>query len=84
MKYMFLQEADCCVLDTVKADMVDFERQLQFHATKNVMPGFIVFRTSTNTSPGLTPTRLGSTYMGDGTLYIDLQSPKGQDFLSFP
>ena len=77
MKYASLLEADCRKLDTVKADMVALERQLQFHATPNVMTGFIVFRRSSNTTPVLTPTRLGSRDMDDGTWYMDLVSSVG-------
>ena len=72
MKYASLLEADCCVLDTLKSDMVTLARQIQLHATPNVMPDFIVFRRSSNTTFGLTPTRLGSRDMEDGTWYMDL------------
>ena len=72
MKYASLVEADCTALDTVIANMVDLGRLLQFHATPNVMPGFIVFQRSPNTTTGLAPTRLGSTYIVDGTWYMDL------------
>ena len=74
MKYASLPEADCCVLDTVKADMAPLGYQLQFHATPSVIPGFIVFRRSTNTNPGMTPTGLGSRDMGYGNWYMDLVS----------
>ena len=60
MKYESLLEADCRVIDTVEADIVSLGRHLQLHATLNVMPGFIVFRRSSDTTPGLTPTRLVS------------------------
>ena len=72
MKYASLPEADFHVLDTVKAGMVTLGLQLQFHATPNFMPGFIVFRRSNNTTLGMTPTRLGSRDMGDGNCYMDL------------
>ena len=77
MKYAPLLEADCRVLDTVKSDMVSLGCQIQFHDTPNVIPGFIVFRRSSNTTPGLTPTRLGSRDMDDGTWYMDIASPVG-------
>ena len=77
MKYYSLSEADCRVLDTIRADIVALGSQLQFHATPNVMPGFIVFRRSPNTTPEMTPTRLGSRYMGDGTWYMYLVSLVG-------
>ena len=77
MKYASLPEADCCVLDTAKADMAALGYQLQFHATPSVIPGFIVFRRSPNTTPGLMPTRLGSRDMGDGTWYIYPALPVG-------
>ena len=72
MKYYSLSEADCRVLDTIRADIVALGSQLQFHATPNVMPGFIVFRRSSNTTPGLASTRLGSRDMYDSTWYIDI------------
>ena len=71
MKYASLLEADCRKLDTVKADIVALERQLQFHATPNFMPDFIVFRRSSITNPVLTPTRLGSRYTNNRTWYMD-------------
>ena len=77
MKYASLPEADFHVLDTVKAGMVTLGIQLQFHATPNFMPVFIVYRRSPNTTPGRTPTRLGSRDMGDGTWYIYLASSVG-------
>ena len=77
MKYVSLLETACRVLDTVKSDMVALGSQLQFHATPSVMPGFIVFRISSNTTPGLTPTRLGSIYMEDGNWYMYLVSLVG-------
>ena len=77
MKYASLPEADCLILDTFKSDVVAFGRQLQFHAMPSLMPGFIVFRRSSNTTPGLTPTRLGSIDMYDGTWYMDLSSTVG-------
>ena len=54
--------------------MVALGIQIQFHATLNVMPGFIVFMISSNTTPGLNPTRIGSRDMDYGTWYIDLAS----------
>ena len=72
MKYTSLVEADCRALDTVISNTVDLVRLLQFHATPNFMPGFIVFQRSPNTTTGLAPTRLGSTDMVDGTWYMDL------------
>ena len=77
MKYASLLEADCRKLDTVKADMVALERQFQLHATPNVMTGFIVFRRSSSTTPGLAPTRLGGIYMDNSTFYIDPASSVG-------
>ena len=53
MKYVSLLEADCGILDTVRANMVVLERQLQFHAMPSVIPGFIVFRRSPNQQKGL-------------------------------
>ena len=77
MKYVSLPEADCRLLDMVKADMVALGRQLQFHTTPNVIPGFIVFSRSSNTTPGLTPTRLGSKDKDSGTWYMDIISLVG-------
>ena len=71
MKYASLPEADCHVLDTVKVGMAALGSQFQLHATPSVMLGFIVFRRSSNTTPGLAPTSLGSRDMDDGTWYID-------------
>ena len=72
MKYASLPEDGCRVLNTVRSDMVPLGGQIQFHATPNVMPGFIVFRRSSNTTPGLASTRLGSRDMYDSTWYIDI------------
>ena len=77
MKYASLLEADCCVLDTFKADMVALGHHIQFHAKANVMPGFIVFGRISNTTPGLKPTRLGSRDKDSGTWYMDLVSLVG-------
>ena len=55
-----------------ETNMVALRCQLQFYATLNFMPGFIVFRRSNNTTLGMTPTRLGSRDMGDGNCYMDL------------
>ena len=77
MKYASIPEADCRVLDTVRANMVPLGGQLQSHATPNVMPCFIVFRRSSNTIHGLVQMRLGIRYMDDGSWYIDLASSVG-------
>ena len=77
MKYASLLEADCRVLDTVKANMVTFWSQLQFHATSNDITGFILLGRSSNIAPGLMPTRLGSRDMVDGTWYMDIASSAG-------
>ena len=77
MKYASLPEDDCRVLDTVRSDMVSLGVQLQLHATPNFMLGFIVFRRSYSTTPGLAPTRLGGIYMDNGTFYIDPASLVG-------
>ena len=72
MKYASFLEADCCVLDTVKADMFSLGCQIQFHATPSAILGFIVFRRSSKTTPGMTPTRLDSGDKDDVTWYIYL------------
>ena len=77
MKYAPLPEADCRVIYTVKTNAVALGRRIQFHTTPNVMPCFIVFRRSSNNTPGLTPTSLGSRDMNDGTWYLYLVSLVG-------
>ena len=77
MKYEPLPEAYCRVIDMVRADMVLIGDQLHFHATPNVIPSFIVFRRSSNTTPGLALKRLGSRDMDDRNWYIDLSSLVG-------
>ena len=72
MKYASLPEADCRVIDMVKSDMVTLGRQLQFYATPSVILGFMIFRKSSNTTPDLTPTRLGNIDKGNGNWYTDL------------
>ena len=71
MKYASLPVANFRVLDTVKDDIIALGKQLQFHATLNVMPGFMLFSRSSNTPPGLTPTRLSGMDMNDETWYTD-------------
>ena len=77
MKYAPLLEAYCRVLDMVRSDMVLIGDHIHFHATPNVIPGFIVFRRSSNTTPGLALNRLGSRDMEYGNWYIYLSSLVG-------